>query len=48
MPWTYHADLRKYFTGFFSEKDVYGKLDVIKQNYIGKKTEVIYEEDFNG
>ena len=25
MPWTYHADLGKYFTGFFSEKDVYGK-----------------------
>lgn len=25
MPWTYHADLGKYFTGFFSEKGVYGK-----------------------
>jgi hypothetical protein len=25
MPWTYHADLDKHFTGFFSEKDVYGK-----------------------
>jgi hypothetical protein len=25
MPWTYHADLDKNFTGFFSEKDVYGK-----------------------
>ena len=25
MPWTYHADLGKYFTGFFSEKNIYGK-----------------------
>ena len=25
MPWTYHADLQKSFTGFFSEKDAYGK-----------------------
>jgi hypothetical protein len=25
LPWTYHADLGKNFTGFFSEKDVYGK-----------------------
>jgi hypothetical protein len=25
MPWTYHADLQKTFTGFFSEKDAYGK-----------------------
>ena len=25
MPWTYHADLQKNFTGFFSEKDAYGK-----------------------
>lgn len=25
LPWTYHADLGKYFTGFFSEKEVYGK-----------------------
>jgi hypothetical protein len=25
LPWTYHADLGKHFTGFFSEKDVYGK-----------------------
>ncbi len=25
VPWTYHADLNKYFNGFYSEKDVYGK-----------------------
>ena len=25
MPWTYHADLNKTFTGFFSEKNAYGK-----------------------
>ena len=25
IPWTYHADLQKNFTGFFSEKDAYGK-----------------------
>ena len=25
MPWTYHADVQKNFTGFFSEKDAYGK-----------------------
>jgi hypothetical protein len=25
IPWTYHADLGKYFNGFFSEKGVYGK-----------------------
>jgi hypothetical protein len=25
MPWTYHADINKAFTGFFSEKNVYGK-----------------------
>ena len=25
LPWTYHDDLHKYFNGFFSEKDVYGK-----------------------
>jgi hypothetical protein len=25
MPWTYHADVDKYFNGFFSEQDVYGK-----------------------
>ena len=25
LPWTYHADLDKYFNGFFSQKDVYGK-----------------------
>jgi hypothetical protein len=25
MPWTYHADLHKSFTGFFSEKNAYGK-----------------------
>ena len=25
MPWTYHADLGKYFNGFFSQNDVYGK-----------------------
>jgi hypothetical protein len=25
MPWTYHADLDKTFTGFFSEKNAYGK-----------------------
>jgi hypothetical protein len=25
LPWTYHADLGKAFTGFFSEKNSYGK-----------------------
>jgi hypothetical protein len=25
MPWTYHADLGKHFTGFFSEANTYGK-----------------------
>lgn len=25
MPWTYYADLNKNFTGFFSEKNNYGK-----------------------
>jgi hypothetical protein len=25
MPWTYHADINKTFTGFFSEKNIYGK-----------------------
>lgn len=25
MPWTYHADIGKTFTGFFSEKNAYGR-----------------------
>ncbi len=25
MPWTYHADIDKTFTGFFSEKNMYGR-----------------------
>ncbi len=25
LPWTYHADINKYFNGFFSQNDVYGK-----------------------
>ena len=25
MPWTYHEDINKTFTGFFSEKNSYGK-----------------------
>ena len=25
MPWTYHADIHKTFTGFFSENNAYGK-----------------------
>lgn len=25
FPWTFHPDLNKYFTGFFSENNVYGK-----------------------
>jgi hypothetical protein len=25
MPWTYHGDIQKTFTGFFSEKNIYGK-----------------------
>ena len=25
IPWTYHADVGKNFTGFFSEKNTYGK-----------------------
>jgi hypothetical protein len=24
MPWTYHADVQKNFTGFFSQNDAYG------------------------
>jgi hypothetical protein len=25
MPWTYHADINKTFTGFFSENNAYGR-----------------------
>jgi hypothetical protein len=25
MPWTFHPDLQKYFTGFYSEQNMYGK-----------------------
>lgn len=25
MPWSYHADINQYFTGFYSEKNLYGK-----------------------
>jgi len=25
LPWTYHADIHKTFTGFFSEKNMYGR-----------------------
>jgi hypothetical protein len=25
LPWTYHADINKNFTGFFSEKNAYGR-----------------------
>ncbi|MBC7935894.1 MAG: hypothetical protein H7Y86_11140 [Rhizobacter sp.] len=25
LPWTHHADVQKDFTGFFSEKEAYGK-----------------------
>jgi hypothetical protein len=25
IPWTYHADVQKNFTGFFSQNDAYGK-----------------------
>jgi hypothetical protein len=25
LPWTFHADLGKYFNGFYSEKNIYGK-----------------------
>lgn len=25
MPWTYHPDLNKHFTGFFSQNNIYGK-----------------------
>lgn len=25
LPWTYHADVEKNFTGFFSQNDAYGK-----------------------
>ena len=25
LPWTYHADLNKNFTGFYSEQNMYGK-----------------------
>lgn len=29
MPWTYYADLHKTFTGFFSEKNAYGKPGIL-------------------
>jgi hypothetical protein len=25
MPWTFHPDLQKYFTGFYSEQNMYGR-----------------------
>ncbi len=25
MPWSYHADIDTYFTGFYSQKNLYGK-----------------------
>ena len=25
LPWTYHADINKTFTGFFSEQNIYGR-----------------------
>lgn len=25
LPWTFHPDLNKHFTGFFSENNIYGK-----------------------
>ena len=25
LPWTFHPDLNKYFTGFYSENNIYGK-----------------------
>jgi hypothetical protein len=25
LPWTWHPDIQKYFTGFFSENNTYGK-----------------------
>jgi hypothetical protein len=25
LPWTFHPDLNKYFTGFYSEENLYGK-----------------------
>jgi hypothetical protein len=25
LPWTYHADLGKYFNGYFTENNIYGK-----------------------
>jgi len=25
LPWTFHPDLNKYFTGFYSEDNIYGK-----------------------
>jgi hypothetical protein len=31
-----------------SEEAIYSKLEIIKKNYVEKKTEVIYEEEFNG
>jgi hypothetical protein len=30
-----------------SEEAIYSKLEIIKKNYVEKKTEVIYEEEFN-
>ena len=30
-----------------SEEAIHSKLEVIKQNYVAKKTETIYEEEFN-
>jgi hypothetical protein len=31
-----------------TEEAIHKQLDVIKQNYVAKKSEVIYEEEFNG
>jgi hypothetical protein len=29
LPWAYYPDINKYFTGFFSEQNVYGKPGII-------------------
>ena len=45
LPWTYYADIQKTFTGFFSEKNMYGKkvIGVARTTFViegGKITKV--------
>jgi hypothetical protein len=35
MPWAYYPDLQKSFTGFFSEKNIYGRPGVVFTFFAG-------------